>query len=307
MKEFRCSLPLIIIVWLGVSAHQLGSCNGFTVNLVSQRSNNNNNKLYQSTAFRRIPSTQKSTKQDDDEEEDDLFSYFDPLLSPHAYPNGIQPKQEQQQQAPREVEKKNRPKAELSIFPKVSSSKSALIDADVFDPTLSPHAYSNGTPNRIVGDVTTNNNNNNDEYTNAKKKTIGILLMDHGSKSPAANQRLLDLAELYQQSVHQHQHTSSAEHYSMIVAAAHMELASPSIQDGIESLLKANVDEIICHPYFLSPGRHVKEDIPQLVQAAIETLNVQIPVTTTDPIGSNTDLMIQAIDGLVRRASRIIT
>jgi sirohydrochlorin ferrochelatase len=63
------------------------------------------------------------------------------------------------------------------------------------------------------------------------------------------------------------------------------------------------VDEIICHPYFLSPGRHVVEDIPHLVQEAMASLNVTIPVVITDPVGSNTDMMMQAIDAVVVAAA----
>ena len=56
----------------------------------------------------------------------------------------------------------------------------------------------------------------------------------------------------------------------------------------------------------MSPGRHVKEDIPQLVEEAITSLNIQIPVITTDPVGSNTQLMIGAIHSLVRENSDIL-
>jgi sirohydrochlorin ferrochelatase len=53
----------------------------------------------------------------------------------------------------------------------------------------------------------------------------------------------------------------------------------------------------------LSPGRHVVEDIPQLVNAAIQTLSITIPVKTTRPIGSETDIMIRAINTLVQETS----
>ena len=69
-------------------------------------------------------------------------------------------------------------------------------------------------------------------------------------------------------------------------------------------MYKISKDEIVCHPYFLSPGRHVKEDIPKLVQEAIENLNIDnIRVVITDPLGSNTPLMIGAIHSIVQAAS----
>lgn len=208
---------------------------------------------------------------------DDLFDYFDPLLSPHAYPNGVRPGEQPLDL----VSKRGMGPAEDEALSD-SLPKTPVEPDHLFDPTRSPHEYPSGTPARVVGD------------DSRRPRRTGILLIDHGSRRADANQRLSELARMYKQSLGDD---------STIVEAAHMELAPPTIQDGIATLLEAGVDEIICHPYFLSPGRHVQEDIPQLIKAATETLNVEIPIITTDPLGSNTDLMIQAIDGMVRKAS----
>ena len=79
----------------------------------------------------------------------------------------------------------------------------------------------------------------------------------------------------------------------------------PSIPEGIQQLLDHNVDEIICHPYFLSPGRHVREDVPRIVAETVESLQIDIPVTTTDPVGSNTQVMINAIHTLVKQSATV--
>ena len=56
-----------------------------------------------------------------------------------------------------------------------------------------------------------------------------------------------------------------------IVEPAHMELAEPSIRTAFMKCVEKGATTIICHPYFLSKGRHVSEDIPELVaQAAKE-------------------------------------
>ena len=224
----------------------------------------------------RVPSAHRSAR----DNTQDLFEYFDPLLSPHAYPNGVQPGNQ-----PLEMTTGSEVKP-LSVVgdrsPAAAASPSASQrppDDLLFDPTISPHHYGSGTGTGDQG---------------GPKKT-GVLLIDHGSRRPESNQRLFELARLYQQTVGSD---------NTIVAAAHMEIASPSIKDGIASLVEAGVDEIVCHPYFLSPGRHVQDDIPSLVKEACETLNVAIPIVTSEPLGSNTDLMIQAIDGMVKQASR---
>lgn len=223
--------------------------------------------------------------------DDDMF---DPLLSPHAYPNGVDAgPSKKEMPRPRQM---SRPKTSFGItLPMDETEKQPnqppampSLSLDVFDPTLSPHMYTNGTPDVVIGD-------NKADLSSPPVKFVGVLLMDHGSKSDVANERLVTLAELYQQ-------LPSAT--KRIVRAAHMELSSPSIRDGIENLINEGVDEIICHPYFLSPGRHVVVDIPNLVNAAIESLNVKIPVIITDPLGSNTDLMIRAIDAMVVAAYR---
>lgn len=232
-------------------------------------------------------------------EERDLFEYFDPLLSPHAYPDGISP--DKQPVSPESTnERSSTPnfdpfglkeriaKAQKSPSEVATPPETEVDPSVVFDPRLSPHVYKDGVPSVIVGDP-------NAAVKEVKK--VGVLLMDHGSKNPAANQRLLDLAQIYQDNVGTSQ---------IVVRAAHMEITSPSIPEGLQSLLDAGVDEIICHPYFLSPGRHVVEDIPEIIKNAIQTLGIDIPITTTDPVGSNTEVMIGAIHGLVQKSSTLM-
>ena len=223
--------------------------------------------------------------EDHSDKEPDLFDYFDPLLSPHAYPNGISPDQKPVDTTPstsRSPPTSSEPDDPLRLkflqgrpLPVVEQSSPAL-----FDPTLSPHAYANGTPDAVIGD-----------------KTVGVLLMDHGSRNPASNQRLQDLAQLYRR---------ASSTVVVVVEAAHMEIASPSIPEGLQKLIDAGVDEIVCHPYFLSPGKHVTEDIPQIVEEAIRELDIQIPVITTEALGSRTDIMLQAIDSLVKSSSSLL-
>lgn len=148
------------------------------------------------------------------DEEPDLFDYFDPLLSPHAYPDGIDPTHK-----PKEIKIADEDREAPTRLHK-RSTESAVDPTQVFDPTLSPHAYPKGTPSAVVGD----------ENIVAKKR-VGILLIDHGSKKQASNDRLEELARIYQENVES----------NVIVKAAHMEIAEPSIPDGLEMLLDEGV------------------------------------------------------------------
>ncbi len=61
------------------------------------------------------------------------------------------------------------------------------------------------------------------------------------------------------------QHMAGAD---VIVRYAHMELAEPSIEAGVDACIEAGATEIIAFPYMLSPGRHATSDIPRLVAGA---------------------------------------
>jgi sirohydrochlorin ferrochelatase len=281
--------------------------------------------------FRTVQSmAPEGSSNNDTNEEPDLFDYFDPLLSPHAYPNGISPKHKpvdvskpipsletyaydpfQLSYTMKDARKSpDAPMSKAAGASQPSSSRPRVDTSQVFDPTLSPHEYANGTPDVIVGDPGTvyvgADSSSSFDFFNTQtplsnkkqKKRVGILLMDHGSRSDAANQRIHELASLYQASMT----TSNA-----IVRGAHMEIASPSIPEQLQELLDLGVDEIVCHPYFLSPGRHVKEDIPRIIAQAISDMSITIPIVTTDAIGSHTEIMLQAIHTLVHKSSVYMT
>ena len=269
------------------------------------------------------------------EEEPDLFEYFDPLLSPHAYPDGIAP------DIKPTILKSEQPKGEtssqdeliglassewaaMSYGPSTGSPEQGAPAAspDFFDPLLSPHMYPNGTPDKVVLDQSSTApkqetpdpdffdprlsphmypNGTPDHFVGEdapKKRRVGVLLMDHGSRNKGSNDRLHEVARIYQESVDKHQ---------VVVGAAHMELASPSIPEALQALLEQGVEEIVCHPYFLSAkGRHVSEDIPEIIGGAIESLGIDMPVVITEPVGSQTNIMIGAIQSLVQQNSNIL-
>jgi hypothetical protein len=135
------------------------------------------------------------------------------LLSPHAYPEGIDPSHK-----PKDIQITEDWEQPTRLYKR--STESVMDPTQVFNPTISPHAYSQGVPSTIVGDVEI-----------STSKWVGILLIDHGSKKQASNDRLDE--RIYQQNVDS----------NVIVKAAHMEIAEPSIPDGLASLLKEGVGE----------------------------------------------------------------
>jgi sirohydrochlorin ferrochelatase len=101
-----------------------------------------------------------------------------------------------------------------------------------------------------------------------------ILLVDHGSRRDAANQQLLAVAEGLRGRLSDNQ----------TVEIAHMEIAEPSIETAIATCAGAGIEAIAVHPYFLGPGRHIREDIPALVAAAQKN-HPHITITIAEPLG----------------------
>lgn len=85
-----------------------------------------------------------------------------------------------------------------------------------------------------------------------------ILLIDHGSVRAEANEMLEDVAALVRQIAGP----------GVIVQAAHMELAEPSIEHGFRRCVEKGATEVVAFPYMLSPGKHSTRDIPRLVSEA---------------------------------------
>jgi sirohydrochlorin ferrochelatase len=86
---------------------------------------------------------------------------------------------------------------------------------------------------------------------------LGLLLIDHGSRRAESNHQLEDMAERVRRL-----------RPAATVVAAHMEIAAPDLAAAFTTLVKAGATHIVILPYFLSDGRHLSQDIPQLATAA---------------------------------------
>ncbi|MEC9314794.1 MAG: CbiX/SirB N-terminal domain-containing protein, partial [Pseudomonadota bacterium] len=75
-----------------------------------------------------------------------------------------------------------------------------------------------------------------------------LLIVAHGSRRQASNQEVIALAE---------QLRNSQQTDFDLVEAAFLELADPSIPEGIAQCVSQGANEVIVFPYFLNSGRHV--------------------------------------------------
>ncbi len=83
-----------------------------------------------------------------------------------------------------------------------------------------------------------------------------LLLVAHGSRRAESNDEIALVAESLKGRV-------TADYAQ--TAYAFLELAEPSIEDGIDALVMNGATDITILPYFLSAGRHVHEDVPEII------------------------------------------
>ncbi len=161
---------------------------------------------------------------------------------------------------------------------------------------------------------------------NSRLPKLGILLIDHGSKRKASNEHLHSIAQSYQANWESATAAKTADSgsgdistFNVVVRAAHMEIATPSIETQLHQLVtRDKVTHAICVPYFLSPGKHATIDVPNLINEARNQLDKEghleyeggdgegkrrvVEIYTTKSVGSYVDSMLNVVDDLVRIA-----
>ena len=178
----------------------------------------------------------------------------------------------------------------------IQSAQDALSQSTVVDQEQ-PSTQDESTNNTNQPRNESSSSSNRSRRTQQQQK-LGILLIDHGSKRKASNEHLHTIAKLYQGALNDRilsantsasaapddvakasspddvpSETNSKQEQSkeavavVVVKAAHMEIATPSIHAQLTSLIADDgCTRIICVPYFLSPGKHATIDVPNLIE-----------------------------------------
>jgi len=82
-----------------------------------------------------------------------------------------------------------------------------------------------------------------------------LLVVAHGSRLAASNDEVRELVDLMRK------HNQVYDR----IECAFLELAAPSISEGIQTCIDGGAKEVIVLPYFLAAGTHVVNDIPGLI------------------------------------------
>ncbi len=109
----------------------------------------------------------------------------------------------------------------------------------------------------------------------------GVLVVGHGSRRHEANE---DVREATRR-------IGERSHFDLI-EAAFLEIEHPNIREGFARLVERGASEITVHPYFLSPGRHTRGDIPVEVREAASH-HSGVSYRITEPLSAH-PLVIEA-------------
>lgn len=107
-----------------------------------------------------------------------------------------------------------------------------------------------------------------------------LLIIAHGSRRAASNDEVRELADAVR--------AQQAQHYDH-VETAFLELAEPSIPDGLALLAAKGAREVVAFPYFLAAGTHVTQDIPDAI-AGFSATHPEVAVRLTPHLGASAAL-----------------
>ncbi len=114
-----------------------------------------------------------------------------------------------------------------------------------------------------------------------EKKKRALIIVDHGSVVDEANDMLVQIIQMLRE---------DGECNFEIVRYSHMELAEPTISQTFDACVADGADEIIVHPYFLFPGKHSTQDIPNMVKEAAKK-HPQVSYRVTAPLGLHNKIL----------------
>lgn len=109
--------------------------------------------------------------------------------------------------------------------------------------------------------------------------SLGIVLFAHGSRSAEWAAPFTRIRERV-----------AARGNNARVTLAYLELMQPDFQAAVDELVAQSVERISVVPLFLAAGGHLRNDLPQLVDAALAR-HPQLRIRVLPPIGESETLL----------------
>jgi sirohydrochlorin ferrochelatase len=109
----------------------------------------------------------------------------------------------------------------------------------------------------------------------------GVLVVGHGSRREEANHDVREAARAIGQ-----------RGGYPLVEAAFLEIERPNIAEAFTHLVERGACRVTVHPYFLSPGRHTRGDLPRQVREVAQCFP-GVRCQITEPLSAH-PLVIEA-------------
>ncbi len=120
----------------------------------------------------------------------------------------------------------------------------------------------------------------------------GVLVVGHGSRREEANRDVREAAR------------KIGERGGFpLVEAAFLEIEHPNIAEGFKRLVERGASNVTVHPYFLSPGRHTRGDLPREVREAAQYFP-GVSYQITEPLSGH-PLVIEASLERIRETANV--
>jgi uroporphyrin-III C-methyltransferase len=119
----------------------------------------------------------------------------------------------------------------------------------------------------------------------------GILVVGHGSRRAEANDDVREAARRI-----------GERGGFPLVEAAFLEIEHPNIAEGFRRLIEGGAGKVTVHPYFLSPGRHTRGDLPREVRAVAQCFP-GVSYQITEPLSAHPLVIEASLDRIRETAS----
>lgn len=110
-----------------------------------------------------------------------------------------------------------------------------------------------------------------------------VLLLAHGSRRVEANEEWVAIWQLF-----------AKRHQDLLIEGSFIEFAEPDLEAGVSQLVAQGAEKIYIVPLFLTVGNHLRQNIPNRLQA-LQTEYPEIILEMTEHLGVD-PLLVQIIE-----------
>lgn len=111
-------------------------------------------------------------------------------------------------------------------------------------------------------------------------RKTGIVILVHGSRGERAMAELPGSLQRISEGLRKYLNPG------VEIAGAALQFNKPGLEEAVASLAGRGVRQVVIMPYFLFAGRHITEDIPEIIDA-LQKRYTQLQFTVTRPLGAS--------------------